>query len=113
MVESFRSFQARDPFGEIWQVRFLWLQNAISIRHSDSVDVKFELSDGGQRSEKVIALMHPELLELSRKTGRPITDPWCSRLAAHHLQHMIETGEDMEKTLVTARLEDLLAYCAA
>jgi hypothetical protein len=56
--------------------------------------------------------MHPHLLEITRKTGRPITDPWCSRLAALHLQHMIETGEDMEKTLVTARLEDLEAYCA-
>jgi hypothetical protein len=94
-------------------VSFLWLQTAISIRHSDSVDVKFALYDGGQRTEKVIALMHPHLLELSRKTGRPITDPWCSRLAALHLQQMIETGEDMEKTLVTARLEDLEAHSAA
>jgi hypothetical protein len=113
MVENFRSFQARDPFGEIWQASFLWLQNAISIRHSDSVDVKFALYDGAQRSEKVIALLHPHLLELGRKTGRPITDPWCSRLAALHLQHMLETGEDMEKTLVTARLEDLETYSAA
>jgi hypothetical protein len=112
MVENFRSFQARDPFGVIWQVSFLWLQTAISIRNSDSADVKFALYDGGQRTEKVIALMHPHLLEMSRKTGRPITDPWCSRLAALHLQHMIETGEDMEKTLVTARLEDLEAYSA-
>jgi len=37
-------------------VTFLWLQTAISIRHSDSVDVKFALSGVGQRSEKAIAL---------------------------------------------------------
>jgi hypothetical protein len=112
MLENFRDFQARDPFGELWQVAFLWLQTAISIRHSDSVDVKFALSNAGQRTEKVIALMHPDLLVLSRKTGRPITDPWCSRLAALHLVHMLETGEDMEKTLVTAHLEELES-CAA
>jgi hypothetical protein len=113
MLENFRNFQARDPFGEVWEVTFLWLQTAISIRHSDSVDVKFALSGGGQRSEKAIALPTPCLLEVSRKTGRPITDPWCSRLAARHLQHMIETGEDMEKTLVTVRLEELEACAAA
>jgi hypothetical protein len=110
MPDNFRHFEVRDPFGQHWQVDFLWLQTAISIRHSDSVDVKFALSSGGERMEKVIALMHPDLLELSRKSGRPITDPWCSRLAALHLVHVIETGEDMEKTLITARLEDLEDY---
>jgi hypothetical protein len=34
-------------------------------------------------------------------------DPWCSRLAAAHLIHLIETGEDMEKDLVTMTLPDL------
>ncbi len=113
MLENFREFQARDLFGQVWQVRFLWLQTAISIRHSDSVDVKFALESGGERSEKVIALMHPDLLELSRRTGRPLTDSWCSRLAALHLIHMIETGADTEKTLVTARPAELEAYAAA
>jgi hypothetical protein len=47
------------------------------------------------------------LLELSEKTGRPVTDPWCSRLAAMHLKHIVETGEDMEKSLVTPTLEQL------
>ena len=40
-------------------------------------------------------------------SGRPLTDPWCSRLAALHLQHIIETGEDMEKSLVTPSPEQL------
>ena len=30
-------------------------------------------------------------------------DPWCSRLGAMHLRHLVETGEDMEKDLVTVR----------
>jgi len=51
-----------------------------------------------------IALNHPDLLELSEKSGRPVTDPWCSRLAAMHLKHIVETGEDMEKSLITPSL---------
>lgn len=111
MMDNFRRFRAGpDPFGTTWQVDFLWLQTAISIRHSDTVDVKFLLSSGDTRMEKVIALRHPGLLELSRRTGRPLTDPWCAKLAALHLIHMIETGEDFEKTLVTVAPEDLEKY---
>lgn len=103
MRENFRRFQAGpDPFGRTWEVEYRWLQTAISIRHSDSVDVKFVIWTADEpKTEKVIALMHPDLLEVSKKTGHPLTDSWCLRLAALHLQYMIETGEDIEKTLVT------------
>lgn len=111
MIRNFRHFQAGpDPFGRTWQVDFLWLQTAISIRHSDSVDVKFLLSSGDMKVEKVIALRHPDLLELARQTGRPVTDPWCARLAALHLVRMITTGEDLEKTLITVMKHDLAQY---
>jgi hypothetical protein len=60
--------------------------------------------------EKVIALRHPDLLALSRKTGRPLTDPWCMKLAVLHLVGIVETGEDFEKTLVTASPEELETY---
>ena len=107
-MENFRQFSVGpDRFGKTWDVRLGWLQTAISIRHSDSVDVKFFLSDGETEGEKVIALPHPELLRLSQKANRPLTDPWCMSLAAAHLKEMIETGEDMEKTLVTLSAEDL------
>jgi hypothetical protein len=107
MLENYRRFEAADPFGQTWQVDFLWLQTAISIRHSDSVDVKFALASGAEKVEKVVALMNPLLLELSQRAGRPITDPWCARLAALHVKRMIETWEDMEKPLVTPTLEEL------
>jgi hypothetical protein len=107
MLTDFRRFEAADPFGRAWKVEFLWQQNGISIRHADTVDVKFELASGEMRATKVVALMHPYLLDLSRKSGRPVTDAWCSRLAALHLKQMIETGEDMDKTLVTPALETL------
>jgi len=112
-MQNFREFEAGpDPFGRTWSVQFKYLQTAISIRHSDSVDVKFILRVDDTKTDKTIALMHPDLLELSEKTGRPLTDPWCSRLAALYLKRLIETGEDMEKRLVTPTLEQL-ARCNA
>jgi hypothetical protein len=106
---SFRQFEAGpDPFGRKFQVLFKWLQTAISIRHADTVDVKFVIStEGESRQERVIALSHPDLLALSAETGHPLTDPWCMKLAAAHLRRMIDSGEDMEKVLVTLSAADL------
>jgi hypothetical protein len=113
MIENIRKFKAGpDPFGRTWDVEFRWLQTAISIRHSDSVDVKWEIRCGDEVLEKVVALMHPHLLKLSKAAGRPLTDPWCMRLAAAHLIRMIETAEDFEKTLVTVTYEQLEEYNA-
>jgi hypothetical protein len=108
MIENFRRFEAGpDPYGKSWQVEFLWQQTAISIRHSDSVDVKFALACGETRQEKVIALMRPLLYELAKKTGREVTDAWCMKLAGTHLAGMIETGEDMDKIISTPSLTEL------
>jgi hypothetical protein len=106
---NFRQFEAGpDPFGHKYQVMLKWLQTAISIRHSDTVDVKFVLTDeNGVRTEKTVAMQHADLLTVSRETVRVMDDPWCSRLAALHLVHLIETGEDLEKDLVTMTLADL------
>ncbi len=112
MPDNFRQFEAKDLFGRTWKIEFLWLQNGISIRHADTIDVKFEISSGNTRASKVIALMHPYLLELSRKAGRPVTDAWCSRLAALHLKKMLATGEDLDKTLVTPTYEMLEEHLA-
>ena len=108
-MNSLRRFEAGpDPFGRIWQVEFRWLQTGISIRHADTVDVKFVLwTEGEEKQEKVVALPHPLLLILSAKTGHALTDPWCLKLAATHLRYMIESGEDLEKTLVTLSTADL------
>lgn len=111
MLSNFRVFQAGpDPRGRLWQVEFLWLQTAISIRHSDTVDVKFLLACAEERLEKVIALPHPDLRALAAKLDRPITDAWCAKLAARHLEHMLETDQDMEKPLVTCTAEELERY---
>jgi hypothetical protein len=109
---SFRQFDAGpDPFGRKYKVLLKWLQTAISIRHADTVDVKFILEDdAGVTSEKTIALPHAELLAASKSTSRPMDDAWCGRIAAMHLVHLIETGEDMEKDLVTLSKAEVLAY---
>jgi hypothetical protein len=109
---NFRQFEAGpDPFGRKFQILFKWLQTAISIRHADTVDVRFIIVDetGGQ-TQKTIALPHADLLRVSKDTGRAMDDPWCARLAAMHLQHLIATGEDMEKDLVTVLPADLRRY---
>ncbi|HUO32416.1 MAG TPA: hypothetical protein VMU80_24590 [Bryobacteraceae bacterium] len=111
---NFRQFEVGpDPFGRKWHVFFKWLQTAISLRHSDTVDVKFVLESEGTRLEKQIAMPHAELVELSRRTGHEMSDAWCSRLAALHLEQMIASGEDLEKDLVIVGLNELTGHAAA
>jgi hypothetical protein len=109
---NFRQFEAGpDPFGRKYHVLFKWLQTAISIRHSDTVDVKFVLvEEDDVRTHKTIALPHADLLQVSRETQRRMDDSWCARIAALHLQRLVETGEDMEKDLVTVLPADLRRY---
>ncbi len=111
---NFRQFEAGpDPFGRKFQVLLKWLQTAISLRHSDTIDAKFVLlADDGSRAEKTVAIPDADLRRASAETGRPVDDPWCARLAQLHLLHLIETGEDMEKDLVTMGFADLQAYAA-
>jgi hypothetical protein len=110
MRDQSRLFDAGpDPFGRMWRVQFRWLQTGISIRHADTVDVKFFVTpEGGEPEEKVIALPHAALLEITREKGQKLSDPLCLRLAAAHLKHMIETSEDMDKVLVSVSRGDLL-----
>ena len=109
---NFRQFKAGpDPFGRKFQVLFKWLQTAISLRHSDTIDVKFVLAgEDGSSSEKAIAIPDADLRRVSAETGRSIVDAWCARLAQMHLLHLIHTGEDMEKDLVTVAFADLQIY---
>jgi len=109
---NFRQFEAGpDPFGRKFQVWFKWLQTAISIRGADTVDVKFVLeNEQAGSAQKTIALPHADLVALSRETGRQMDDAWCSRLAALHLVRLVETGEDMDKDIVTVTPAALQQY---
>ena len=112
MIENYRRFEVTDPYGRQWIAEYKWLQNGISIRHADTVDVKFALFRGEDVEEKVIALNHPDLLAISRKQDRPLTDPWCMKLAAMHLYEMIATDRDMHQQIITASLSDLERHSA-
>src|ERR1017187_10421720 len=85
-MQNFRQFEAGpDPFGRKFQILFKWMQTAISLRHADTVDVKFILvDDQGGRTEKTIALPHADLFRVATGAGRKVDDPWCSRLGAMH-----------------------------
>ena len=84
------------------------MQTAISIRHADTVDVKYLLETAGEpKHEKVLALPHPLLLALANEAGHALTDPWCMKLAANHLKWILESGEDLEKSLLTLSHADL------
>jgi hypothetical protein len=110
-MENFREFSCGpDPFGRTWQVWFKWLQTAISLRHSDSVDVKFLVKDGDEEGQKTISMPHLTLRELAKDLGVKMTDAWCARLAKQHLEHLILSGEDLEKDLITPSPPQLRDY---
>lgn len=114
MADNPRSFDVGpDPFGRSWHVEFRWLQNGISIRHADTVDVKFSISTPGEpEREKVIALNHAHLLAAAKKSGVALSDAWCLKLGGMHLRRMVESFEDMDKTVVNLSVEDLEGYAA-
>ncbi|MDZ7639525.1 MAG: hypothetical protein U5J83_14920 [Bryobacterales bacterium] len=107
MASNPREFSCVDPFGVTWNVVFLWHQVGITIRHADTIDCKFHLVAPGEEIDKVIATPHVDLKELARLENREISDAWVIRLASAHLRLMIESGEDMDKTLITVGLDDL------
>src|SRR5471032_2308591 len=97
-MENFRDFQiGPDPFGGSWHVQFKYLQTGISIRHSDSVDVCFVLESGDEKSQKIVVLSLPGIRDFSKRTGRLISDTWCSRMAVCKLRQATLNGEDLDK----------------
>jgi hypothetical protein len=113
MSQDLRHFEVADPFGRTWNVEFRWQQNAISIRHADAIDCKYYISCGDEKRELVVALRHPDLLEVAARRGRPLSDPWVIHLANCHVRHMISTWEDMDKVLVTVPPADLERHSLA
>jgi hypothetical protein len=112
MLENPRTFQATDPFGRTWSVEFRWLQNAISIRHADAVDLKYFLTSDEEKREIVLAFPHADLLAIAAHSGRELTDSWCLHMASLHLREMIRNWEDMDKGIVTLSPRDLERHAA-
>jgi len=113
-MENFRDFEiGPDPFGRTFHVLFKYLQTAISIRHSDSVDVCFLLESGEERLVRTVVIPHAEIREYCKRTGRKVTDAWCSRIAMCKLRNAVETGEDLDKEYLPVPPAELAKYDGA
>jgi hypothetical protein len=118
-MENFRDFTiGPDPFGRTYHVLFKYLQTAISIRHSDSVDVCFILQGEGkdrdpERLIRTVVIPHADIRAFGVRAGRKISDSWCSRIAACKLRNAVETGEDIDKEYLIVTPDEIEEYDAA
>jgi hypothetical protein len=113
-MDNFREFDAGpDPFGRTFHVWFKYLQTAISIRHSDSLDVCFILESGEEKIEKTVVIPNADIRAYSKKTGRPVNDAWCSRIAMCKLCLAIETAEDFDKYYLPVTMREIEEFDGA
>ncbi len=114
-MENFRDFEAGpDPFGRKWHVQFKFLQTAISIRQSDSVDVRFVLSADGETAQKTIVLRNPDIHAFAAAhSDRKVSDTWCSRIAMCKLRHAVSTAEDLENDYIVVAPREMEEFDAA
>ena len=81
---------------EVRHVRFSHLWNAISTRHSDTVDTKFLVNGRAV----IVALAHTALVRFAAAAGRDLTDREASFVAAEFLRSRLQ--EDDERPLFHA-----------
>ena len=113
-MENFRDFEVGpDPFGQKWQAHFKYLQTGISIRHSNSVDVRFVLDSGSAQIQKTIVIQNADIRGYATRTGRKVSDAWCSRIAMCKLRYVIETAEDLEKDYLPVTAREIEEYDSA
>ena len=95
---NYAEFAVRSPLdGTAYQCRFHTLVTGISLRHSDTVDVKFLVNGTGV----VLALPHAAFAEYRRKTGRALTDRDAIWVAALALKELLERGERVDVPVLT------------
>ena len=87
---------------EVHHVRFSHLWNAISTRHSDTVDTKFFVDGRGV----IVALAHTGLVRFAAAAGRNLTDREASFVAAEFLRSRLQ--EEDERPLYDVPAEEVL-----
>jgi hypothetical protein len=85
-----------------YQCRFSHLWNAITTRHSDTVDTKFFVNGRGV----VVGLAHPAFVAFRTRARRDLTDREASHIAAQALRERLEQEE--ERDLYDVSAEDVL-----
>jgi len=88
---------------EVRHVRFSHLWNAISTRHSDTVDTKFFVDGRGV----VVGLAHTGFVKFSASAGRSLTDREASYVAAEYLRSRLQ--EEDERPLYHVSAEEVVA----
>jgi hypothetical protein len=113
LMENFRDFEVGpDPFGQTWRAHFKYLQTGISIRHSNSVDVCYILDSASEHTHKTVVIQNADIRAYTERTGRKISDAWCSRIAMLKLRYVIETAEDLEKDYVPVTAREIEEFDA-
>ena len=88
---------------DVHHVRFSHLWNAISTRHSDTVDTKFFVDGRGV----IVALAHTGLVRFAATAGRNLTDREASFVAAEYLRGRLQ--EEDERPLYDVPSDQVLA----
>jgi hypothetical protein len=88
---------------DVHHVRFSHLWNAISTRHSDTVDTKFFVDGRGV----IVALAHTGLVRFAAAAGRNLTDREASFVAAEYLRGRLQ--EEDERALYDVPGDAVLA----
>ncbi|MGH9792941.1 MAG: hypothetical protein ACRD5W_17170 [Candidatus Acidiferrales bacterium] len=76
--------------GQTYQCRFSHMWNAITPRHSDTIDCKFFV-DG---RTVVLGLAHTAFFKFRNRAGRDLTDREASYIAAQYLAERLEQEEE-------------------
>lgn len=102
---GYEEFSVSSPLdGKNYHCRFQTLMTGISLRHSDTVDVKFLVNGKGT----VIALPHSALAEYRRQQGRGLTDADVIQIAGLFLMQLLKTGNWVDEPLVTGSAQQTL-----
>jgi hypothetical protein len=88
---------------EARHVRFSHLWNAISTRHSDTVDTKFFVDGRGV----IVGLAHTGFVRFAATAGRDLTDREASFVAAEYLRARLQ--EEDERPLYHVSAEEVVA----
>jgi hypothetical protein len=85
-----------------------WKANivAISTRHADAVDVRFDVSG----RTMTIALPATAWGEQKRRSGKVITDHLAAQIAGRYLKQLIDEGFDSQRELYTMTVADVLTH---
>ncbi len=95
---DWKQFVCRGGDGTEYRCYLAYLQNAIALRHSDTVDARYLVN--GKRI--TVALPHAALAEHARRAGAPLSDEEVGSLAASCLKDSLENGGDVTDIAVPA-----------